>query len=303
MREELDFKALRFFITLYRLGNVSLAADTLNISQPTGSQLLKKLRDYFDDPLFVRIGQRMTPTPRADAIAQTTFAILQLVDNELPGNPEFTPQTSRRRFTLGLTDISQMTLLPPLQTRLRQLGAEGITFSVLNIDDQTPGALESGKCDLAIGYLNHLPESFYQQRLFNQSYVCLAAINHPRIHAPFSTEHWRNEKHLAIRVDGTGHGDIDNLLNEHGMSRHIALTLPSFLGAGELVAGSELIAVVPEQLARHVIRHYPCHIWPLPFTLPEIAIRQVWHQRLHRDSGHVWLRSLIASVAATCCNP
>lgn len=169
MREELDFKTLRFFTTLYRLGNVSLSADTLKISQPTGSQLLKKLRDYFDDPLFVRIGQRMTPTPRADDVARTVFAILQLVDHDLPGNPEFIPQTSTRNFTLGLTDISQMTLLPPLQAHLRHSGAEGITFSVVNIDDHTPAALESGQCDLAIGYLMDMPDNFYQQRLLINS--------------------------------------------------------------------------------------------------------------------------------------
>ncbi|HFZ8996601.1 TPA: LysR family transcriptional regulator [Citrobacter freundii] len=297
MREELDFKSLRFFSALYRLGNVSPAAEALNISQPTGSLLLKKLRDHFDDPLFVRVGQRMTPTPRADNISQTIFTILQLADNELPANPEFIAQTSSRNFTLGMTDISQMTLLPSLQKALQRQGADGVTFTILNIDEQTTGALESGKCDLAIGYLMHLPDNIYQQRLFNQSYVCLTAENHPRIHTAFTDAHWREEKHLAVRVDGTAHGDIDKLLNDHGMSRHIALTLPSFLGIGELIVDSDRVAVVPEQLARYIINRYPCRCWPLPFTLPDIAIRQIWHQRMHRDAGHIWLRSLVATVA------
>jgi len=301
MLDELDVKTLRFFTTLYRLGNVSLAADTLNISQPGGSLLLKKLRDHFDDPLFVRIGQRMVPTPRSEAIAQTIFTILRLVDNDLSENPEFIPQTSTRNFTLGLTDISQMTLLPSLQAHLRQLQAEGITFSVVNIDDQTLRALESGQCDLAIGYLINLPENIYQQRLFNQRYVCLTAENHPRIRTALTPEHWRTERHLAIHVDGTGHGDIDKLLAVDGMPRRTAVTLPSFLGAGEVVARSELIAVVPEQLAQHIVGHYACRSWALPFTLPTIAIRQVWHQRLHRDRGHIWLRKLIGHVAAERC--
>ncbi|KII73129.1 HTH-type transcriptional activator NahR [Thelohanellus kitauei] len=144
-----------------------------------------------------------------------------------------------------------------------------------------------------------LPDSVYQQRLFNQSYVCLAAENHPRIRDSFTAENWRLEKHLAVHVNGTGHGDIDKLLNEYGVPRRIALTLPSFLGAGELVADSELLAVVPEQLANHIINRYPCCSWPLPFSLPEIAIRQVWHQRLHRDPGHIWLRSLIVNLPTT----
>ena len=280
MREELDFKSLRFFSALYRLGNVSPAADALDISQPTGSLLLKKLRDHFADPLFVRVGQRMIPTPRADAIAPTISTLLQLVDNDLAVKPEFLPQQSQRNFTIGMTDISQMTLLPLLQIALQQQAADGITFTVQNLDEQTLNALESGKCDLAIGYLTQLPESVYQQHLFDQSYVCLAA-----------------EKHLAIRVEGTAHGDMDKLLDEHHMPRRIALTLPSFLGTGELVAESDMIAVVPEQVARHITRRYPCRSWPLPFPLAKIAIRQVWHQRLHRDPGHIWLRSLIATLA------
>lgn len=70
----------------------------------------------------------MIPTPRADNIAPTIFTLLQLADNELPGNPEFSPQTSTRNFTIGMTDISQMTILPSLHTQLQQQGAEGITF-------------------------------------------------------------------------------------------------------------------------------------------------------------------------------
>ncbi len=173
MREELDFKSLRFFSALYRLGNVSPAADALDISQPTGSLLLKKLRDHFADPLFVRVGQRMIPTPRADAIAPTISTLLQLADNDLAVKPEFLPQQSQRNFTIGMTDISQMTLLPLLQIALQQQAADGITFTVQNLDEQTLNALESGKCDLAIGYLTQLPESVYQQHLFDQSYVCL----------------------------------------------------------------------------------------------------------------------------------
>lgn len=297
MRDELDIKSLRFFSALYRLGNVSSAADALSISQPTGSILLKRLRDHFDDPLFVRIGQRMTPTPRADYIVQTVNNILELADSALMKVPEFTPHRSTRNFTLGMTDISQMTLLPHLQAQLCERGAEGITLSVLNIDESTPGDLEAGKCDLAIGYLQQLPDSIYQQRLFNQSYVCLCATAHPRIRETFTLDDWLREKHLAIRINGTGHGDIDNLLQKNGQSRRVALTLPSFLGAGELVADSELIAVVPEQPARHLVQRYPCRSWPLPFTLPKIAIRQIWHQRHHRDPGHVWLRGLIAAIA------
>nr|VXZ90165.1 LysR substrate binding domain [Klebsiella pneumoniae] len=92
-----------------------------------------------------------------------------------------------------MTDISQMTLLPLLQIALQQQAADGITFTVQNLDEQTLNALESGKCDLAIGYLTQLPESVYQQHLFDQSYVCPAAENHPRIRAQLRAEDWRRK--------------------------------------------------------------------------------------------------------------
>ncbi|MBN0423426.1 LysR family transcriptional regulator, partial [Pseudomonas aeruginosa] len=103
----------------------------------------------------------------------TISTLLQLADNDLAVKPEFLPQQSQRNFTIGMTDISQMTLLPLLQIALQQQAADGITFTVQNLDEQTLNALESGKCDLAIGYLTQLPESVYQQHLFDQSYVCL----------------------------------------------------------------------------------------------------------------------------------
>ncbi len=297
MREELDFKSLRFFSALYRLGNVSPAADALDISQPTGSLLLKNYE-------IILLTRCLSGSQRSDPDAASGRdrphhppTLLQLADNDLAVKPEFLPQQSQRNFTIGMTDISQMTLLPLLQIALQQQAADGITFTVQNLDEQTLNALESGKCDLAIGYLTQLPESVYQQHLFDQSYVCLAAENHPRIRAQLRAEDWRQEKHLAIRVEGTAHGDMDKLLDEHHMPRRIALTLPSFLGTGELVAESDMIAVVPEQVAQHITRRYPCRSWPLPFPLAKIAIRQVWHQRLHRDPGHIWLRSLIATLA------
>lgn len=169
----------------------------------------------------------MIPTPRADAIAPTISTLLQLADNDLAVKPEFLPQQSQRNFTIGMTDISQMTLLPLLQIALQQQAADGITFTVQNLDEQTLNALESGKCDLAIGYLTQLPESVYQQHLFDQSYVCwlrktILAFAHssaPKTGARKSI--WRS----AWR---TAHGDMDKLLDEHHMPRRIALTLPSF---------------------------------------------------------------------------
>ncbi|MBC2872978.1 hypothetical protein H7U18_13085 [Klebsiella pneumoniae] len=169
----------------------------------------------------------MIPTPRADAIAPTISTLLQLADNDLAVKPEFLPQQSQRNFTIGMTDISQMTLLPLLQIALQQQAADGITFTVQNLDEQTLNALESGKCDLAIGYLTQLPESVYQQHLFEQSYVC--GCGKPSSHSRTAPRRrLAPGKASGDPRGGTAHGDMDKLLDEHHMPRRIALTLPSF---------------------------------------------------------------------------
>ncbi len=192
-----------------------------------------------------------------------------------------------------MTDISQMTLLPLLQIALQQQAADGITFTVQNLDEQTLNALESGKCDLAIGYLTQLPESVYQQHLFDQSYVC--GCGKPSSHSCTAPRRrLAPEKHLAIRVEGLPMAIWISCLMSTTCPAHCA-NVTKFLGTGELVAESDMIAVVRTGGAAY----HPalsCRSWPRLF-LAKIAIRQVWHQRLHRDPGHIWLRSLIATLA------
>lgn len=296
MRKELDLKMLYFFRALYLSGNVSLASEQLELSQPSGSLLLKRLREEFNDTLFVRVGQKMVPTPGAQQVFTTVSEIIDLVDNQLDTSLPFDPRTSQRRFTIAMADISQMTLVPRLLDICKSQGASQIQFAIRNIDDGIYSQLESGEVNLAIGYLTDIPESFYQQRLFDEHYVCLSSAVHPRIQQPPSLAAWRKEQHLMVRGDGSGHADTERYLARHGIHQRIVMVVPNFLGAGGIVANSELLATIPGQAAAWFCAASACVSWPLPVPFPSFTIRQVWHQRYHHDPGLIWLRQLLAQL-------
>ncbi|EQA8943801.1 LysR family transcriptional regulator [Serratia marcescens] len=296
MRKELDLKMLYFFRALYLNGNVSLAADQLDLSQPSGSLLLKRLREEFNDTLFVRVGQKMAPTPCAQQAFTTISMILDLLDNQLVSSLPFDPRTSQRSFTIAMADISQIALVPRLLDICKRQGATQIKFAIRHIDDKIYSALESGDVNLVIGYLTDIPESFYQQRLFDEHYVCLSSTTHPRIRQAPTLASWLKEQQVMVQWDGTGHAEMERYLARSGIQLRTKMLLPSFLGVGNIVASTELLATVPEQVAAWCAAAFPCVAWPLPMPCPSFTIRQVWHQRYHHDPGLIWLRQQLAQL-------
>jgi DNA-binding transcriptional LysR family regulator len=292
---DLDFKALRFFSELYRFGSVSLAAERVHLSQPTGSALLAKLRKSFDDPLFVKTATGMVATARAQQMARSLNEALRLLERELSTSPSFDQAASRRDFRICMTDISQLTLLPRLRGELQKQAPE-ISITILELDERTPALLADGTAELAIGFVTHIGQGFLQQRLIEQKYLCLARADHPRLRRKLTQERYLAEQHIQVAAPGTGHRALDEDLRRRKIRRRIALTLPSFLGVGHIVARSDLLATVPAAMAREVATAHLCRSYPLPFATADFSVKQYWHARHHDDPGHRWLRTLIARL-------
>ncbi len=205
MRKELDLKMLYFFRALSER-QCLFGCRSVDLSQPSGSLLLKRLREEFNDTLFVRVGQRWRPHRAQQAFA-TISTILDLLDNQLMSSLPFDPRTSQRSFTIAMADISQIALVPP--PAYVNAGATQIKFAIRHIDDNIYSALESGDVNLVIGYLIDIPESFYQQRLFDEHYVCLSSTTHPRIRQAPTLASWLKEQQVMVQWDGTGHAEME----------------------------------------------------------------------------------------------
>jgi DNA-binding transcriptional LysR family regulator len=176
----LDPKLLRLLDVLYTTRSVTRTAELLGQSQPTVSIWLSKLRAQMGDPLFVRTPSGMQPTPQADALMATVREVLDGLRRLAESPAVFDAAQAQRRFVIGMTDASHITLLPHLLAQVHAL-APRVVLVASSVHGALAQSLLNGEVDLALGYLPWLDTGIYQQTLYEQDWICLANARHPRI--------------------------------------------------------------------------------------------------------------------------
>lgn len=290
-----DMELLAVFEEIYSSGSITRAAENLGMAQPTASIALARLRRHFGDPLFIRTPRGMEPTPHALEILGDVRAATAALHSALRHKKEFAPEHSEREFKICMTDISEIVLLPTLLNHLKQV-APAIRIDATTISPETPMQLASGEVDLAVGFMPHLEAGFYQQKLFDQNFVCLLAADHPRIAATMTRKAFLNEGHVLIKSSGTGHSIVEKSLNAKGIERRIVLKVPSFLGVARIVAQTKCIATVPQRFGSAMVQQENVKMLPPPVKLPDFSVKQHWHERFHADPANQWLRKMVAQL-------
>lgn len=290
-----DVELLLVFDEIYKTRNVTRASENLGLPQSTVSLGLARLREHFNDRLFSRTAKGMVPTPRAENAIEDVRRALQSLQHALAGEPQFDPAGSSREFRICMTDISEIVLLPGLLNYLRQHGP-GIQVDISKISLDSPMELADGEVDLAVGFMPHLEAGFYQQKLFDQDFVCLVARDHPRVRDKLTLAALQSEGHVLVRTSGTGHAIVDKALARAEVTRKVALRLPSFLGVARIVAQTELLAIVPHRYGDEMANSEAIRMLPVPVALPGFVVKQHWHERYHADTSNRWLRQVIAHL-------
>ncbi len=293
-----DLEWLPIFVEVYKTRSVSRAAERLGIAQATASIALNKLRSHFSDRLFSRTSRGMEPTTKAQNIYPELQEVLARLEKARGASRTFVAAETERWFRICMTDISEIVLLPKLVNHLRQT-APRVHIEAEKISNATPRRLESGDVDLAIGFMPDLETGFYQQTLFQQNFVCLAAAAHPRIRSKITRRAFLEEGHIVVTTSGTGHSIVDKVLAKNGIDRHVVLRLPSFLGIARIVAQTELLAIVPRLLGETLVSQERIRLLGPPVALPSYGVKQHWHERFHADPGNVWLRRTMAALFAS----
>ena len=294
---KLDLEWLAVFDEVYKTGNVSKAAERLGMAQAAASTALNKLRAHFDDRLFTRTAQGMQPTPHAERIYPNLREVLAQLAQAQGNRSSFEPAAAQRRFRICMTDISEVVLLPGLLDHLRHV-APGVHIETEIISTNSGRRLQDGEVDLAVGFMPQLDAGFYQQTLFMQNFVCLAARNHPRIGARLTRKRFEAEAHAVVSTSGTGHAIVDTTIARLGLKRDVVVRLSSFLSVARIVAHTELVVIVPRILGEVLATQEPVKLLELPFALPDYAVKQHWHERFHADPGNAWLRRTVAQLFA-----
>lgn len=292
---KLDLDWLGVFVEIYKTQSVSRAAQTLGMEQASASIVLTKLRRHFDDPLFCRTSGGMSPTPRAQTIYPDVLEALVRLEKARGASGVFLPQQATREFRICMTDISEIVLLPRLINHL-QTTAPGLVVEAEKISPDSRRRLESGDMDLAVGFTPDLEAGFYQQALFEQNFVCLAASDHPRIGGKLTRKGFSAEGHILVIASGTGHSIVDKVLAKNKVDRRIVLRVPSFLGVARIVAQTEFLVIVPRQLGEALAEQERVKVLEPPLPLPSYKVKQHWHERFNLDPGNIWLRKTMADL-------
>jgi DNA-binding transcriptional LysR family regulator len=295
MLKNIDLRLVAIIGELHRTRSVSAAAANLSLSQSTVSMALAKLRKHFDDPLFVRTSAGMEPTPRGAELSELMKNAEFYMHQALEYRSIFDPMKSDRVFQLCSTDIAQLTLLPTLLKRLKRVGPS-IGITLRNISDRTQALLESGQVDLAVGFIPPKSAGFCGQRLFQDRFICAVRVDHPRIGKALTIKQFEGESHVAVTTAGTGHSIVEETLQAKHVWRNVDLHVPSFIGLGPIIANTDLIAILPEQLGTFFAQAGGVKLVELPFYIPSYFIYQLWHERMRHDPASQWFRKLIADL-------
>lgn len=294
----LDLNLLRVLTAIDDKRSVSGAAVLLERSQPAVSAALARLRTFFADPLFVRSGNLMQPTPRALEILGPVRDVLARIGSEIVSTHTVDPASSTQPIVLALSDVGEVVFLPTLLPALRRLAPRASVRSVSLPAEDIAAGLESGAIDLALGYFPDLKRhNFFQQTLFTDSFVCLLRKDHP-VNAPRLTlKQFLDLEHAVVRAESRTEEVIDRFLARKRIQRRVVLTTPHFASVVPIVESSDLVVTVPEPLARYYlsVSANVRRVKP-PFTAPRIDLRQTWHRKYHHDARNRWLRALMCRL-------
>mgnify|MGYP001042078739 FL=1 len=292
---EFDLNLLRVLVALGETRSVSSAALKLHRSQPAVSASLAKLREFFNDPLFVRTGNRMEPTPRAMGLIDSARALLERVGTEIVSDPVFDPAKSTQPVKVALSDVGEVVFLPTLLRELRKAAPNVSIRSISLPPADVASGLEAGEIDLAIGYFPDLKRhNFFQQGLFVDGFKALLRADHPVSARRLTLKQFVELEHAVVRAESRTEEVIERYLARKKIRRRVVLTTPHFASAPIIVAQSDLIVTIPEPLARYfcsVSAHV--RLVELPFDAPRIELKQFWHRKFHHDARNRWLRALV----------
>ncbi len=288
----MDLNLLVLFDTVLREKHVGRAAARLHLSPSAVSHGIRRLRQTFNDPVFLKHPKGVVPTARALAMAEPVAQVLAQVRHVIAAADRFDPRRSRRRFVIGAPDAISVVALPAVIAKISQQ-APGIGISVRHLQPvELTAALDAREIDVALYPLEEIPARFDATLLYEEDFVIAARADHQLGRRP-SLDRYCAARHLLVSGKGEAYGVVDDVLKQHGRSREVALTVPGFMFALAIIGSTDLIGTLPRSLLRvHAARFGVVALEPpLPFV--RSGIRVVAPKAASVDLGIAGLKNLL----------
>lgn len=304
---KIDLNLLVIFDAVYVEKHVTRAAQKIGLSQPAVSNALTRLKHLLEDELFVRAANGLQATPRAQELAGSIHKILAELEHILD-KEDFDPQTAKRTISIACVDFFEAIMLPPLAKFLNQ-NAPGITLRILPTSGKSFEYLDRGDVDFAIASFSQPPERFGHHVLAKTSYSSILRKSHPaapRGNAPheLSLKDFAAARHILLSPRGETSGFVDAELAKLNLSRHVCLTITSFLSATPLLTDNDLIMTAPQTIIKKLVTNRELIEVPCPVMAPETfqALDLIWHRRLSDHPTNIWFTRVLQDIAQTAFN-
>jgi DNA-binding transcriptional LysR family regulator len=290
----IDLNLLVTFVVLMRERSTTMAGRSLALSQSAVSHSLRKLRDIFDDELFVRAGNKLVPTPRAVALHDEFLPLLGAIESKLTDRESFTPVTSAQVFRLGLPSALDVCVTPLLLSELSAI-APNVNLVVRSADVYSgPAMLDGDEIDLAVSYFSEIGPAHHRQPLGSYNYGCIFDGARLEISSPITLKQYLAAKHILTSFSGDRRGVADKALAELGHVRRILVATQEFSSIPYYLLASDTIATLPTYAAKTYARRIGLTYSPVPFSMPDFELSMIWHASLDKDPAQRWLRALVA---------
>ena len=292
---KVDLNLFIVFDAIYTEANLTRAGQIVGITQPAVSNALARLRDTFNDPLFVRTAQGMVPTPMAQNIITPVRQALQLLRVSVQESRTFNPLQANKTYRISMTDLTEAVILPHLAGRIRRLAPNINIDSFLTRRRETTKELAAGRLDFAIDAPLNTDPQVRHVRLFEDRYVCIMRKGHPLAGKESITlDDYLAQSHIHISSRRNGLGHVDLALGKMGIQRRVMLRSQHYQMAPLVLESTDMVMTVNERFAR---RHN-LHWVELPIEdIPPIQTHLFWHESTDQDPANRWMREQIIELS------
>lgn len=293
----LDANLLVALDALLQEANVTRAARRVGVTQPAMSQTLGRLRKQFDDPILVRVGRRMEPTPFAQRIKHRLHRALSELGAVVLDRPAFDPSAATDRFVIATVDYLALVLGPPL---LEALAAEapGARLALHALDaGSISDRLAQGVVHLYVGVHGATERALQTAPLFEDALRLVVRSGHPLAEGEVTPAAYAAHPHVHVSPRREAGSIVGRALEAHGLERDVAIEVPYFALVPSLLEGRDLVATLPESVARHFARRFDLVVREAPVPLPSVSLCAAWHPTYDADPAQRWLREVVTRTA------
>lgn len=306
--ESLDLNLLIPLHWLLTERNVTAAADRIGLSQPATSRALGRLRDVFEDPLLVKSGNEMLPTPFAEKLQPIVAHAIERCRDVLRISDVFEPENQTGSFRIACKDYVGA-MIASAWSKIISPVAPGLELDLINLTLEVSRDLVSGKIDMVIVpdvALMNLPptldiDQFVRKQILEQNYRCAVRKDHPIGTGRLTLKRFAQMDHVLVTPEGAKVGFVDRLLAESGLSRKIAYRTDAFLLALPIIRHTDCIITAPESLLQ--LDSDNLIIFPAPLEISNFSLHGAWHPNWTHDERHKWVRNRLFETLKQSPNP